>query len=73
MGLLLYGESFVEQQPFLVFAAYRKDITSNRCRSWNVSKQAIFLKIGKLLQIDSKKHGKMLQNGCRKCGKMLQR
>ena len=44
MGLLLYEESFVGQQPFLVFAAYRKDIVSNRCRSRNISKQVVSLK-----------------------------
>lgn len=63
MGLLLYEESFVGLQSFLVFAAYRKDIVSNRCKSRNVSKQVVFLKTRKTLQIDNKKRGKMLQNG----------
>lgn len=42
MGLLLYEESFVEQQPFLVFTVYRKNVTDRQQKMWkNVTKMAL--------------------------------
>lgn len=62
MGLLLYEESFVEQQPFLVFAAYRKDVQAIVVGVGTYPNKLFLLKTRKTLQIDSKKCGKMLKN-----------